>query len=149
MVWIETVARLNALIEPFFGVAPFVRYHPALPGTRGTARHRCTTSQRCLCFIRQCAETHAGNVNRNIQLDRTLCPWPNHGFSQALFPVTLDHESGQRTGKECQIIPTWNFLEQRKSPHTIPAELRLDVDIVNHLRRKYKTVPDNICISIG
>ena len=65
----------------------------------------------------------------------------------AFFAITLDHKTGQRTGKKREVIPTWNFLEEGEPAHPITAKLRLDVDIVYYLRRKHEAAANNVGIS--
>ena len=59
----------------------------------------------------------------------------------------IDDESRQGARKKRQVIPARNLLKERESAHPITAQFRLNVDIVDHLRREHETAADNVGIS--
>ena len=136
MVRVEAVTRLDALIKPFFRIAPLIRNHAALARAGRGAGHGSATRQRCFCFIRERTETHAGYVDRDIQIKRTLGTRANDGASFTFLAVAFDDEARQGAGHKGEIIPGRDFLEQRQPSHTVAAKLGLDVDVIDHIRRK-------------
>src|SRR5262245_16718583 len=72
MMRVEAVARLDALIEPLDRIAPLVRDHAAFAGAGGGARHGGAAGERDLRLVGQRAETHAGDIDRNVEHERPL-----------------------------------------------------------------------------
>ena len=136
VVRVEAVARLDALVEPFGRIAPLVGNHPAFAGTGSGARHGSAARERGLGLERERTETHAGDVDRDVQFHRPLGARSDHRPGLAFLAVTLDHEPGQRAGQEGQVVPMRNLLEQREAAHPVTAELRLHVDVVDDFRRE-------------
>src|SRR5580692_6600812 len=97
MMWIETVARLDALVEPAFRIAPLVGDHASFAGASRRARHCSPARQRDLCFVRKRAKRHAGDIDRNVEHHRALCERADDGFGFAFLAITLDDEAGQRS----------------------------------------------------
>ena len=131
---VEAVAALNHLVVPLGRQLALGRDHPALTRAGGRAGHRRALGQRHLGLQRQRAETHAGDVDRDLELDRLGGKArAEHGLGLALLTVALDHEPGQGAGHEHQLVPMRDLLEHREAPHPIAPELRLDMDVVDHL----------------
>src|SRR5260221_313946 len=63
MVRVEAIARLDALIEPLRGIAPFVGNHAALTRACRRAGHGGAPGQRDLGLEAQCPEAHPGDVD--------------------------------------------------------------------------------------
>ncbi len=133
MVRVEAVARLDALVEPLRRIAPLVRDHAAFAGAGRCAGHGGSARQGDLRLERQGAEAHAGDIDRDVELQRPLGLGADQGLGQALLAIAFDHETGQRAGQEREVVPVRDLLEQREAPHAIAAELRLDMDVVHHL----------------
>ena len=134
VVRIEAVAALDHLVVPLGRKVALGRDHPALARAGRGAGHRRAFSQRHLGLERQRAEAHPGDVDRDVELQRLLreaCP--EHGPGRALLAVALDHEPGQRSGQEHQLVPVRDRLEHREPAHPVAPELGLDVDVVDHL----------------
>jgi hypothetical protein len=145
MVRIEPVPALNALVVPLRRVIALRRNHPALPRARCRAGHRGALCERHLRLEAQRPERHAGDVDRDVELDRLLREArPEHGLRLALLAVALDHETGQRAGEEDELVPVRDRLEQREAAHAVAADLRLDVDVVDHLGREDAAPPDDV-----
>ena len=136
MVRVEAVARLDALVEPFGRIAPFVGDHAAFAGTSGGAGHGGAAGKRCFGLERERAKAHAGDVDRNVQFQRPLRAGTDHRLRLAFLAIALDHETRQRTGQEGQVVPMRNLLEQREAAHPVAAEFRLHMDVVDDFRRK-------------
>ena len=134
MMRIEAIAGLNALIEPLTGVTSLIRDHSALTRTCRSTCHGGSSSQSGFRFIGESAETHTGNVNRDVENQRFLRTRTQYRLGHTAFTISFDHKSGERSRQECQFVECGNFLEQRKTPHAIPSEFRLDMDIVDSLR---------------
>ncbi len=109
VVRVEAVAALDALVEPFGRVAALVRDHAALAGAGGGAGHGGAAGERDLGLVGQSAEAHAGDVDGNVELERTLGPRAQDRLGQALLAVALDHEAGQRARQEGQLVPAAGF----------------------------------------
>ena len=148
MVRVKAVPRLNALVEPFGAVTPLIRDHPAFAGAGRRAGHRCPARERRLCLIAQGAKAHAGDVNRDVELKRPFCTWPNDRFGLAFLAIALDHEAGQSARQKRQIIPVRNLLEKREAPHPVAAEFGLDMDVVHDPWREDEAVTDPIDIAV-
>ena len=69
---IEAVARLDALIEPLGRIAPLVGDHAALARAGRRARHGGAARQRGLGLVGERAEAHAGDVDRDVELQGPL-----------------------------------------------------------------------------
>src|SRR5215207_8943082 len=136
MMRIEAVARLDALIEPFFGIAPLIGYHAAFAGTGSRARHGGAAGKSNLRLIGQSAEAHSRDIDRDIENHGALGARADDGARVAFLPVALDDEASKRAGQKGQIVPVGDPLEQGKSPHAVTAKLRFDVDVVHHLGRE-------------
>ena len=134
VVRIEAVARLDALVEPLLGIAALVGDHPALSGARGGAGHGGAAGERCLGLVGERAEAHAGDVDGDVEHQRALRHRPDHRRGRAFLAVALDDEARERAGQEGQVVEGRDVLEEREAPHPVAAELRLDVDVVDHLR---------------
>ena len=147
VVRVEPVPRLDALVEPFRAEAPLVGDHPTFARTGRRARHRGAPRQRGLGLIRKRAKGHAGDVDRDIQLKRLLGARPDHRLGLAFLAIALDHEPRQRAGKEGQVIPVRDLLEQREPPHPVAAKLGLDVDVVHHVGREDEAVAQPVIVA--
>ena len=144
MIRVEAVARLDALIEPFRGIAALVRNHAAFAGAGRGAGHRRAARERDLRLVAERAETHAGDVDGNVQHQRPLGARADDGLRFALLAIALDDETRQRARQERQIVPAGNLLEQREAAHAIAAELSLDVDVVDDVRREHEAPPSKL-----
>ena len=147
VVRVEAIARLDALVEPFRGIAALVGDHAAFAGTGRGAGHGRAARQRDLRLVAQCAEAHAGDVDRNVEHQRTLGPRPDDRLRLALLAIALDDETRQRAGQEGQIVPTRDLLEQREAAHAIAAELALDVDVIHDLGSEDAAVAEHMRVS--
>ena len=130
---VEAVAGLDALVEPLRRVAPFVGDHAALARAGRRARHRGAAGQRGLGLVGQRAEAHAGDVDRDVELQRNLRTRADDGLRVALLTVALDHEAGEGAGEEREVVPVRDLLEHREAAHPVTPELGLDVDVVDDL----------------
>ncbi len=149
MVRVEPVARLDALVEPLHRVAPLVGDHAAFARAGGGARHRRAAGERDLRLVRQRPEAHAGDVDRDVELHRPPGARADDRLGVALLAVALDHETGERAGQEGEIVPVRDLLEQGETAHAVAAQLRLDVDVVDHLRREDLRRTKNVFLGFG
>jgi hypothetical protein len=133
MVRVEAVTGLDALIEPLGRIAPLVGDHAALARAGGGARHGGAPRQRRLGLVAERAEAHARDVDGNVEHDRLFRPRADDGLGLALLAVAFDDEARQRARQERQVVPVRDLLEQREAPHAVTPELRLDVNVVDHL----------------
>ena len=145
---VEPVARLDALVEPLGRVAPFVRNHPALAGARRGPRHRRAAGERGLRLVGEGPEAHAGDVDRDVELERPLRAGPDDRLRVALLPVAFDHEPRQRAGKEREVVPVRDRLEHREAAHPVAAELGLDVNVVDDLAGEDPAPPENARVAL-
>ncbi len=141
---VEAIARLDALVEPLGRIPAFIGDHPAFAGAGGGSGHGGTTGQRGLGLVGQGAKAHAGDVDRNIKLQRPSGARADHGPGFAFLAIAFDHETGQRSGKKGQVIPMGDLLEQRKAPHPISTEFGLDMDVVHDMGREDGAVADPV-----
>src|SRR2546421_997352 len=136
MIRVETVARLDALIEPLRGIAALVGDHAAFARTGRGAGHGRAARQRDLRLIAERTKAHAGDVDRDVQHQRPLGTRSDDGLGLAFLAIALDHETRERAGQERQVVPAGDFLEQREAAHAVAAELALDMDVIDDLRRE-------------
>ena len=149
MVRIEAVAGLDALVEPLLGIAALVGDHPALAGARGGTRHGGAAGKRCLGLVGERAEAHAGDVDRDVEHQRALGLGPDHRGGRALLAIALDDEARERARQEGEVVEGRDVLEEREAPHPVAAELRLDVDVVDHLRREDAAPTEDVTVAAG
>src|SRR5271166_721450 len=69
---IEAVARGQYLIDEDVGLLAFLLAHPAVAGRRAGADRTRTAAERTLGIGAERAEAHAGDRDRDLQLDRLL-----------------------------------------------------------------------------
>ena len=137
VVRVEPVPALDDLVVPLGRQVALGRDHPALSRAGRGAGHRGALGERHLGLDRQRAEAHAGDVDRDVELDRLLGEArAEHGLGHALLAVALDHEARERAGQEDQLVPVRDLLEHREAAHPVAAELGLHVDVVDDLRRE-------------
>ena len=147
MVRVEAVARLDALVEPLRGIAAFVRDHAAFAGAGRRAGHGGATGERDLRLEGQRAEAHAGDVDGDIKHQRPLGLRSDDRLGQALLAIALDDEARQRARQEGQVVPMRDLLEEREAAHAVAAELRLDMDVVDHLGREDAAMPEQALVA--
>ena len=148
MVRVEAVARLDALVEPFRGIAPLVGDHAALAGAGGGPGHGGAAGERDLGLEAQRPEAHAGDIDRHVQHQRPLGLGADHRPGLAFLAIALDDEAGQRAGQEGEIVPGRDLLEQREAAHAIAAELALDMDVVDDLRREHEAAAEQAGVAL-
>jgi hypothetical protein len=145
VVRVEPVPALDALVVPLRRQVALGRDHPAFAGAGRGARHRGALRERHLRLERERAEAHARDVDRDVEFDRVLREArAEHGLRLALLAVALDHETGQRSRQEHQLVPVRHLLEDREAAHPVAAELGLHVDVVHHLGREDPAVPEHV-----
>ena len=147
MVRIEAVARLDALVEPLGRVPALVGDHAALAGAGRGAGHGGAARERDLGLVGERSEAHAGDVDRDVEHHRSLGARTEHGPGLALLAVAFDDEAGQRAGQEGEIVPARNLLEHRHAAHAVAAELGLDMDVVDHLRREQEILTKDVPVA--
>ena len=148
VVRVEPVPALDHLVVPLRREVAFRRDHPALARAGRGARHRRALGERHLRLERECAEAHAGDVDRDVELERLLgetCA--EHRLRLALLAVALDHEAGERAGEEDELVPVRHRLEDREAAHPVAAELRLHVDVVDDLGREDPAVAEDVLLA--
>jgi hypothetical protein len=136
VVGVESIARLDALVEPLGRVTTFVGNHTTFARTRRRARHRGAAGQRRLSFVGKRTKAHAGDVDGDIKHDRLLRARTDHGFSQAFLAIALDDKARQGSRQDGQVIPVRDLLEQGEPAHAIAPKLGLDVDVIHYLPRE-------------
>ena len=154
VVRVEPVPALDDLVVPLGREVALGRDHPALARAGRRAGHRGALGQRHLGLERQRAEAHAGDVDRDVELDRLLREArAEHRLRLALLAVALDHEAGERAGQEDQLVPVRDLLEHREAAHPVAPELGLHVDVVDDLRREDLAAPRTVrwrgCVLVG
>ncbi len=143
VVRVEPVPALDDLVVPLRRQVALRRDHPALARAGGRAGHRGALGQGHLRLDRQGAEAHAGDVDRDVELDRVLRePRAEDRLGLALLAVALDDEPGERPRQEHELVPVRDLLEHREAAHPVAAELGLHVDVVDDLRREDPAVPE-------
>ena len=144
VVRVEPVPALDDLVVPLGREVALGRDHPALSRAGGGAGHRGALGQRHLRLERQRAEAHAGDVDRDVELDRLLGEArAEHRLGLALLAIALDHEARERAGQEDQLVPVRDLLEHREAAHPVAPELGLHVDVVDDLRREDLAAPED------
>jgi hypothetical protein len=97
VVRVEPVPALDHLVVPLRREVALGRDHPALARAGRRAGHRGALGQRHLRLDRERAEAHAGDVDRDVELDRLLREArAEDRLGLALLAVALDHEARER-----------------------------------------------------
>ena len=150
VVRVEPVPRLDALVVPLGRVVALRRDHPALARARRGSGHGRALRERHLGFQGERAERHAGDVDRDVELQRVLREArAEHGRRVALLAVALDDEPRQRPGEEDELVPVRDRLEDREAAHAVAAELGLHVDVVDDLGREDAAAPEDVLLVPG
>ena len=137
VVRVEPVPALDHLVVPLGRVVALGRDHPALARAGRRARHGGALRERHLGLEGQGPEGHAGDVDRDVELERLLREArAEHRLRHALLAVALDDEARERAGEEDELVPVRHRLEDREAAHPVAAELGLHVDVVDDLRRE-------------
>ena len=144
VVRVEPVPALDDLVVPLGRQVALGRDHAALARAGRGAGHRGALGQRHLRLDRQRAEAHAGDVDRDVELDRLLREArAEHGLRLALLAVALDDEARQRARQEHEVVPVRDLLEDREAAHAVAPELGLHVDVVDDLGREDLALPED------
>src|SRR5437899_6962362 len=138
MIRVEAVARLDALIEPFGGIAALIGDHATLARAGGGPCHGCAPRERDLCLVAQRPEAHAGYVDGDVKNQRTLGARTDDGLGLAFLAIALDDEARERTRQERQIVPAGDLFEQREAAHAIAAEFRFYMNVVDDCGREHE-----------
>src|SRR5581483_4612320 len=149
MMRVETVTRLDALIEPFDRVTAFVGDHAALARACGRSRHGGAARERDLRLIGESAEAHAGDIDGDVEHHRPLGAGTDHRLGVAFLAIAFDDEARQRAGQEGEIVPVRYLLEEGEAAHAVAAEFRLHMDVVDYLRGEDLTPPEDELLRLG
>jgi hypothetical protein len=105
IVRVHAVARRQILIDEDLGMAALLRRHAAIAGRRRGSGKRCAAPQRLLGFGRQRAEAHAGNGDRDLELDRSLREAGANGDPGAAFlAIAFEWVARDRCSEEQEIV---------------------------------------------
>jgi hypothetical protein len=105
VVGVHAVARRQVLIDQRLGMAALFLGHAAVAGGGRGAGHRGATAQRLLGRAGQRAEAHAGDGDRNLQMDRLLGEAraePDVG--RAFLAVAFQRIARDRRAEEQQVV---------------------------------------------
>src|SRR6516164_8636584 len=102
---IEAVARGQYLIDEDVRFGTFLLAHPAVAGRRAGADRTRTTAERTLGIGAERTEAHAGDRDRDIQLDRFLGKTSAEGHvGRAALAVAFERVARDRGAEQHQIV---------------------------------------------
>ena len=105
VVGVHAVARGQDLVDELGGVVALLGQHPAVAGGGGGADGARAAAERLLGRRRQRSEAHAGDRDRDVQLDRPLRePGPEGYVGRAALAVALEGVARDAGAEEEQIV---------------------------------------------
>ena len=144
---VEPVARLDALVEPLGRVAPLVRDHASLARARRRPRHRRPPREGGLRLVGKGAEAHAGDVDRDVELQGDLRARADDRASCRTSRGSPRSRTGSGSpGRKVRSSQCGIGLNMREAAHPVPPELGLDVDVVDHLPGEDPAPPEEMLV---
>ena len=105
IVRIHPIARWQHLIDQGLGVRPLFLRHAAVARRRRRSGSGRAAAQRFLCRTGQSAETHPGNRDRNLQMNRPLREAGADGdVGRTFFAISLERISAHRRAEKQQVV---------------------------------------------
>ena len=130
IVRVHAVARRQILIDEDLGMAALLRRHAAIAGRRRGPGERCAAPQRLLGFGRQRAEAHAGNGDRDLELDRSLREAGANGDPGAAFlAIAFERVARDRCPEEQEIVEMRQLAFRTGAANVIDAGDRGAADL--------------------
>ena len=145
MMDVEPVPARQHLVDEDPRVLALGWQHPSVPGGGRAARLPGTAGEGDLGVGGERAPAHARDHDGDVQLDRPLgVPGAEDRPGIAALAVPLQRDPCERAGQEGQIVERWQRPRPDRPEATEPVapQLRLDLDIFHHLRRKDPARPE-------
>src|SRR6476619_7656928 len=130
MVRVHAVARGQHLVDQSLRALSFLFGHAAIPGGRGGAHNRSAAPERLLGLARKRAEAHAGDRNRNLEMDRLLGEArAEYHVGRAFLPVAFERIATDRGTKKQKIVEMGDFALRPETPDVVDAGRSGAVDL--------------------
>ena len=133
VVRIEAVARRQHLIDQGLGRGALLVGHAAIAGGRAGAHGGGGAAERLLGMRPERAEAHAGDGDRDRELDRLRGKaGADRDVGRAPFPIALERIAGDRGAEEHQIVEGRQPPFGAEAPDVVQALARGALDLGDH-----------------
>ena len=134
IVWLESIARRQALINERLRRPAFLfRHAPVARGGR-CPHFTCRAPERFLDVSGKRTEAHAGDRDRNGELDRLARKSrPQHGPGHAFFAIAFQRVARQRCAEENQVVEMRHMAFRAKAADLIEPGRRGVMHVVDDL----------------
>jgi hypothetical protein len=118
------------LVHERLRALPLLLGHSAVTGRRRRADLGRRAPERFLRGRRQCAEAHARNRDRNLQLDRLACePRTENDVGRTLLAVALERIAGDACTEQQEIVEVRQPPLCAETPDVVDALARGTLDL--------------------
>src|SRR5665213_2647144 len=134
VVRIHPVTRRQQLIDERLRALPLLGRHTAVAGGRRRADLGGGTPERFLRLRRERAEAHAGDRDRDLQLDRLLRePRADHDVGAAALAVALERVAGDARAEQEQVVAVRQAPLRAEAADVVDALARGALDLGDHV----------------
>ena len=134
VVGVHPVARRQQLVDEDLRVAALLGRHAAVAGRRRGAHLGRAAAERLLRGRRQRAEAHAGDRDRDLQLERLLrVARPERDVRVAALAVALERVAGDARAEEEEIVEVRQLPLRAEAADVVDALARGPLDLGDHV----------------
>src|SRR5262249_55665233 len=134
IVRVHPVARGEQLVDERFRAAAFLLCHAAVAGGRGRADLRRSAPQRLLRGSGERAEAHAGDRDRDLQLERLARePRAEDDIGAAALAVTLERVARDARAEQEQLVEVRDAALRSEAADVVNALARGALDLRDHV----------------
>src|SRR5208282_1653485 len=139
---VEAVARGQYLIDEDAGLLAFLLAHPTVAGRRAGADSTRTAAERTLGIGAERAEAHAGDRDRDLQLDRLLGKTSAEGHvCRAVLAVAFERVTRDRGAEQHQVVEARQRAQGAEPADSVEALIGGTLDLGDDIGRKGGRVP--------
>ena len=137
VVGVHAVARREQLVHELLRVAALFFGHAAVTGRRAGADGGRAAAERLFRLRREGAEAHAGNRDRNVELDRVLgvARAERHGRVAALA-VALERVARNARAEQQQVIEVRHLALRAKATNVVDPFAGFALDLMDYVAVK-------------
>ena len=133
VVRVHPVPRGQELVHERLRALPLLLGHAAVAGRRRSAHLGRRTPERLFRGRRQCAEAHAGNRDRDLQLDRLARePRAENDVGRALLAVALERVARDARAEQQEIVEVRQPPLRAEAPDVVDALSCSALDLGDH-----------------
>ena len=130
MIGVHAVARRQHLIDEGLRALPLLLGHAAIAGGGGRAHDRGAAAERLLGRARQRAEAHAGDGDRDPEMDRLLGKTrAEHHVGRAFLAIAFQRIAADRCPEKQEIVEMRNLALGAKATNVVDAGRRRAVNL--------------------